>query len=110
MHLSDTRLTLIRKGKLIKAGGIRRWARANMSEDWTLGRRNGQRIGIRLRVVNSGIGLRRLDITPRRLDIAPRRLDVARRQYADWAIHQRRGRYAEGSDEASEEPMTCRTT
>ena len=103
MRLSDTRLTSIRKGKLIKAREIKRWAGANMSEDWTSGKRNGRRIGIRVWVVNSGIG-------PRRSDIALRRSDVTRRQHADWAIHRRRGRFAEKSNEASEEPMTCRTT
>ena len=32
--LSDAGLTSIRRGKLIKVGGIR-WARVNMSENWT---------------------------------------------------------------------------
>ena len=38
----------------------------------TSGRRNGRRIDIRLRAVNSGIGLRRLDIALRRSDVARR--------------------------------------
>ena len=90
MHLSDAGLTSIRKGKLIKAGGIKHWAGANMSENWTSGQRNGRRIDIRLRAVNSGIRPRRSDITPRRSDIAPRRSDVVRRQHADSIIHRRR--------------------
>ena len=74
-----------------------------MSEDWTLSQRIDRRVGRRLRVVNSGI-------RPRRLDIVPKRSDVVRRQHADWAIRRRRGRCAERLDKAPEEPMTYRTT
>ena len=72
VRLSDVGLASSRKGKSIKAGGIRRWVGANMSEDWTSGWRIGRCVGRRFRSMNLGNELRRSNIAPRRLDVARR--------------------------------------
>ena len=65
----------------------------NMSEDWMSGQRNGRRIDRRLRAVDLGIELRRMDIMPR--------ISELRSQLTDWAIGCKRGRCAKESDKAS---------
>lgn len=48
-------------------------------------------------------------IRPKESDIVPRSDVVGVNMMKDRAIHQRRRRCAEGSDEVPDEPMTCRT-
>ena len=73
--LSDVGLASTRTCKMIKAGGIRRWAGANMSVNWTSGRRIGRCVGRRLHAMNSGIKPRRADIMPKRSELRSQHAD-----------------------------------